>query len=80
MPQWTHDCDSCQFLGSRDEYDIWFCAGSLLGGSVIARYGSDGPDYLSMPVNILKTHTASTGLQPLLHGFSLAQERGLIHG
>ena len=48
-PQFKHDCDLCKFLG-RDEwdntpYDLYFC--SKRGPILVARYGNDGPDYVS---------------------------------
>lgn len=47
-PRHTHDCDRCVFLGQHEEYDLYFCkqvAG--FGDTVIARFGSEGPDYSS---------------------------------
>ena len=45
-PRYRHDCDVCKFLGIFKDYDLYFCP---QGGepTVIARYSSDGPDYLS---------------------------------
>jgi len=51
--QYTHDCDDCMPLGEftpplervgdlPDNYDLYYCH-----GVVVARYGSDGPDYHS---------------------------------
>lgn len=48
-PQHTHDCDRCQYLGSENDLDFYFCESSILG-TIIARYGSDGPDYSSSDV------------------------------
>jgi hypothetical protein len=54
--RFVHDCDSCTFLGVYDcpedkaTYDLYHCMqGGPLDGipTVIARYGHDGPDYLS---------------------------------
>ena len=52
-PKYTHDCDACTFLGhwrGSDlegnpvlDYDLYRCGTS----TVIARYSSDGPDYIS---------------------------------
>lgn len=54
MAQYTHDCTICRFLGTVQDagnhpVDLYRCAG-VHQDSVIARYGSDGPDYSSMPV------------------------------
>jgi hypothetical protein len=51
-PRFTHDCDACRFLGQFGRYDLWVCpqrSGVRTSGSLIARYGSDGPDYESIP-------------------------------
>jgi len=52
MPRYTHDCDSCKFLGEHKQFDLYFCA-RCDGGSVIARYGDNGPDYASAPKDLL---------------------------
>lgn len=43
--QFEHDCD-CVFLGNALEADLYVCVGSM-NTTVIARYGDDGPDYIS---------------------------------
>lgn len=42
-PQHLHDCEECVFLGTQENYDLYYCSANP---TVIARYGSDG-DYLS---------------------------------
>ena len=51
-PQFEHDCEACQFLGrymdynasmGPTNYDLYQCGGK----TVIARFGSDGPEYTS---------------------------------
>lgn len=44
--QFEHDCDNCVFLGNALEADLYVCVGSM-NTTVIARYGDDGPDYIS---------------------------------
>lgn len=46
-PRYKHDCKRCVFLGRHERYDLYFCdqGGGL--PTVIARYSSDGPDYIS---------------------------------
>ena len=62
-PKWSHDCTGCRFLGRyvppmnspMDKpvvRDLYFCDKSD-GGTVIARYGDDGPDYSSLPLTVL---------------------------
>ena len=60
-PQYKHDCDACAFLGTyldtlggvkgpqhADSYDLYYCHGENTRlPTVIARYSSRGPDYLS---------------------------------
>lgn len=41
-PKFDHDCDCCQFLGHHKGHDLYACT-----GTVIARKGSNGPDYVS---------------------------------
>ena len=41
-PMFKHDCDKCAYLGSLPHGDMYACK-----DTVIFRYGSDGPDYLS---------------------------------
>jgi hypothetical protein len=54
-PRYIHDCDNCLFLGCYKEFDIYWCQGSssFAGGSVIARYGSEGRKYSSSPVSMI---------------------------
>lgn len=55
-PRWTHDCHRCVFLGGvvlNQRYDVYWCppapagSGSVLDGTLLARYGDDGPEYAS---------------------------------
>jgi len=53
--KFIHDCDACVFLAHIDEHDLYVCPGdTLMGTSLIARYGDDGPDYKSTPAYIVK--------------------------
>jgi len=56
-PRFTHDCDSCRFLGIVDindgRHDIYVCETSLLGPTLIARFGNDGPEYCSAPYSLV---------------------------
>lgn len=52
-PHWEHDCDSCEYLGSRShcdrEYDLYYCPPSKFSKgkpNLIARHGLLG-DYVS---------------------------------
>lgn len=63
--KFTHDCDRCQFLGHYFGHDVYVCNGggnTLMGmGSIIARYGDDGPDYASQPLCVLKSSLTGGG-------------------
>ncbi len=45
-PRFAHDCENCVFLGSHGQHDLYFCRGGV-HPTVIARFGNDGPDYMS---------------------------------
>jgi len=45
-PTFEHDCPSCTFLGTYEKHDLYHCKGCT-GSTVIARYSSEGPDYVS---------------------------------
>lgn len=67
-PRFQHDCDSCRFLGTivskyqpnAPYVDLYACDDKSIlkkwGPSLIARYGSDGPDYSSMPFELVQEH------------------------
>lgn len=44
-PMFTHDCEECTFLGVYYDHDVYTCR-----GSIIARFGDDGPEYASMSI------------------------------
>lgn len=56
QPLYIHDCNGCKFLGHTtcqdNTYDIYFCK-HCDGGSLIARYGNDGPEYASCMISII---------------------------
>ena len=47
-PRYEHDCTSCVFLGVFGNYDLYYCPTSKPWGSVIARDGNEGSQYISM--------------------------------
>ncbi len=61
-PRYPHDCTACQFLGRFDykdsptdlrwHYDLYYCP-SGLGGTVLARWGKEGPKYSSLMLVLL---------------------------
>jgi hypothetical protein len=44
-PLYEHDCDSCVFLGTFDNKDLYFCPKGMT--TIIARNSSVGHDYQS---------------------------------
>ena len=56
-PRYKHDCTRCRFLGhtigGMRIHDLYVCdtLGPDRSPTVIARYGNDGPEYLSTNVN-----------------------------
>ena len=65
-PTHTHDCKACNYLGTivgqtpdvaGKPVDLYHCKNSIGSGedgSVIARFSSDGPDYSSVPLDLIK--------------------------
>lgn len=51
-PRYTHNCDSCRFLGKYEEFDLYFCP-RCDGGTCLARYGNEQDSYRSAPAVIL---------------------------
>lgn|SRR3990167_8419860 len=61
-PRWTHDCKACRFLGRFDyaesptdprwHYDLYYCPKSS-GGTVLARWGQQGPQYTSLILTLI---------------------------
>ena len=54
MPVYVHDCGACRFLGHEDGYDFYVCPGR--DPSVLARYGSDGCNYLSQSADMVRSN------------------------
>jgi hypothetical protein len=44
-PRFKHDCLNCKFLGFYQNHDLYYCNNVV--PTVIARYGDNGPSYLS---------------------------------
>ena len=83
-PQWKHDCERCTYLGSMhmsNHTSDWYVCTS----SVIARKGDDGPDYWSMPKDMVTDTRLATASwdgviayshMRVLAQFMLAQHKG----
>ncbi len=69
-PRFKHDCDICKYLGMYEEYDLYFCENEP---TVIARYSSNGPDYMSGLMFATENRS-----KPLYEAKKLAIQQGLI--
>lgn len=61
MPRFKHDCEKCQFVGTFEGCDGYVCVSpnrTFGAGSVVVRYGDDGPDYASVPMEIAERPTS----------------------
>ena len=81
-PKHKHDCEDCILLGVDGVHDFYFCK-NCDGGTLISRYGSGGPDYRSMPVELIKAqatmfHGRELGVALQLALLRLALLRGVI--
>lgn len=59
-PKFHHDCDGCIFLGRSEDgrWDLYHCP-RCDEGSVVARYGNEGHEYSSCPVEIIERIAAN---------------------
>jgi hypothetical protein len=73
-PIFTHDCTACQFLGIYElplldeQWDLYYCPAGILGGTALARYGSEGHEYSSCDLNVL-LYAGHQSDSPLLEVF-----------
>jgi len=70
QPKFIHDCDNCIFLGIYEEYDLYYCDNEP---TIIARYGDNGPDYMSGMIFAQPDKS-----EPLYKAKQLAIEKGLL--
>lgn len=70
-PLFTHDCNNCEFLGTFENHDLYFCD---IEQTVIARYGNDGPDYMS---GMTFAHNGRNGIPILYEAKLRAINQGL---
>lgn len=52
-PRYKHDCDACRYAGNWEGQDLYYCP-NCDGGTVVLRYGDDGPDYASLPLDLAR--------------------------
>lgn len=81
-PRFQHDCDRCVFLGSDEVYDFYFCRGNEKKpvehtATVIARFGSDGPEYGSgLEIALALEHKKPD--HSLVKALKLSRDRGFM--
>lgn len=75
-----HDCESCKFVKSmtleKRQVD-WYVCKSVLGFTVVGRYGSNGPEYWSLPIEVLKSIPAEQGSIMAREARKIIEELGL---
>lgn len=76
-PVFVHDSDCCTFLGHEVGHDLYYCPQNGLP-TLIARYGSIGPDYNSCPVYLVAKFSIADRLSPFDRAYQLAEKAGLI--
>lgn len=87
MKNFKHDCDACIYLGSFEhetgKQDTYFCH-NRYGGSIICRHGNEGPDYGSMPVDVIEGWNGQTLIElreqnnSITIAYDMAKEQKLI--
>lgn len=85
-PKYKHDCLECNFLGRHQlageqdlpaEYDLYFCNGRI-SPTVIARYGSEGHEYLSGLEVAQALQKNGHDQDPLVEALRRAKSGGLV--
>jgi hypothetical protein len=77
-PRWEHDCKRCQYLGTYGSVDMYFCDKQKIGGlTVVARYGSDGPEYTS-GIALAKMAPEAEHHMALRVAYLIAKDAGLL--
>ena len=70
-PRYPHTCQSCRFLNSYLDYDLYYCAGRK---EITIRWGHEPYRFISAPTS------ASDGFQVLRVAKSIAADMGLLTG
>jgi len=77
-PKFLHDCSCCTFLGHENDHDLYFCEQAPWGfPTVIARYGSEGPEYESGLNGAKAQINAGYSDEPLARALLLAEAQDL---
>ena len=83
---YPHNCPVCRLLGEpftydaplvegteRTTVDLYYCAETELGGTILARYGNGGCEYASTAIDILKNFVEDQNLLRATHGPALRE-------
>jgi hypothetical protein len=62
-PRYVHICDRCRYLGQHDKYDLYACVIGSQIDTLVARYSSDGPDYVSGEYCVLGSSKAAEAIR-----------------
>jgi len=78
-PHFTHDCDSCTFLGrdidnDNSPLDMYFCPQGGLP-TIIARFGSEGSEYSSATISVINENLDTFSHSPLLRNMLIAEDK-----
>jgi hypothetical protein len=72
-PVFEHTCTKCVFLGHVEEHDLYLCSTPGYVPTVLARYGSRPPEYLSTLIGYIPP----TGTPQLIEAAARAVQAGL---
>lgn len=79
---YEHDCESCTFLGKDIEadsgtlVDMYFCSQNDLP-SIVMRYGDEGSEYMSVPIQIINKGLDEYSETPLVRNMLIAEDKKL---
>lgn len=83
-PNFVHDCEGCIFLGTyeweKQSFDLYTCKQGVNWPTVIARFSSDGPDYLSGLEIAIQLETNPRDDDDRTHPLVEAMKRAKEHG
>ncbi len=75
-PRFKHDCDTCIYLGQSQGHDLYFCPAHQ---DLVARFDNDGPDYLSIEVDLFERWVGERPVDNVYHEvYRLAKVKGLL--
>ena len=75
--KFSHDCTKCNFLGSDDQYDYYYCSHNKPTPTVIARFGNINSEYCS-GLKIAEILDKDGIDDPLVTALNLAKIKGFI--